>query len=694
MKRFRGAAHVGATLVMLLPPAAYAATDVPPAGSGAGEQASPDGLAEIIVTAERRSSTAQKTPATINVLSGDDLTQRGVGSLDDALSGVPGVALQANNKGMNINIRGVGTSLDSTAGDPGVNTNLDGVYLRQASTIVSGLFDVARIEVLKGPQGTLYGRNATGGVVNILTSDPEPEFGYRGSLTLGDYDLVRSEAALNVPVSSDVAIRAAFGSESHAGYLDTGQEDADRVAGRVKVLWTPNETLRVLTGFSFAHDGGEGPGSVYVTEPEGSRHAVVTHEPAGSLDQKLLTAYSTIEWDPGPVRVTFIPTYSHYAYNYLGTNYGFYSQQRSREDQGTAELRLSSPIDSNIQWVTGLYYYHDQLGSYANLIDNGIVNDQPDILTRSYAAFGDATIPITDTLRLSGGVRYTKDDRTQSGTLVTGGGTTLGPFGGELTSNATNFRVGLQYDVTPRSMLYATYATGYKAGGFVPDEPGYNTYKPEKLRSFEAGIKSRFFDSRLQLNISGFYYSYDNYQTSDLGLAHYGGLSALVFNSQGTTTIYGGEIQLSYRPWSSDQFDLALSPTKSKFGTFIIPATPVSALVNVTGLELPDTPALSGSVGYQHTWQMGSGTLTGRVETFFSTAYWLEFTHAPYSNRPGYTRTDLNLTYGSEDDRWSVGVFLRNAENSWIVTQKANTAVGDYGIQPPRTYGLTLSFRS
>ncbi len=652
------------------------------------------GVADIVVTAQRQSSTTQRTPATIEVLSASSLLARGVGTLNDALGNVSGVFLQVNNKGMNVNIRGVGTGLDAAAGDPGVNTNVDGVYLRQASTIASGLYDIDRIEVLKGPQGTLYGRNATGGAVNIITADPTFDFGYRGSITAGNYSLLRTDAAINLPVSDTLAVRAAFGSETHSGYYNTGQDDADRVAGRFKLLWKPTSTLRVLAGVSYSHDGGVGPGSISVTAPEGSRDTSTTHKPAGQLDQRFFTAFGNIDWDAGPVRVTLIPTYSNYRYDYLGTNYSFYSQQRARENQTTLELRVSSPSRSAIKWVAGAYFYADNLNNYSNLLDNGIINDQPDLETRSYAGFADATVPLNDRLRLIGGVRYTKDNRSQNNTLVIGNGVTVGPLNGKLNSDAFNFRAGAEFDLAHGIMAYGTYATGYKAGGFLPDEPGHNTFLPERLRSIEGGIKSRLFANRLQLNLAGFSYSYDNYQVSTLGQAYYGGLSALVFNAQGKTEIYGGELQATYRPTKQDELSLSLTAMHSKFGTFVIPATPVTPVTDVTGKTLPSAPGLSGTAAYQHEFLLRKGKLTARAETYFSTSYWSEFSHSAFSERPGYTRTDLNLTYWGPNDRWSIGGFVRNLENSWIVTLKANTAVGDYGLAAPRTFGVTFTVRN
>lgn len=653
-----------------------------------------DGLSleEVVVTAERRESTTQKTAATLNVVGGEELVQRGVTSLTDALAVIPAVQLQANNKGANINIRGVGTKLDSAAGDPGVNTNLDGVYLRQQSQLAAGLYDVARIEVLKGPQGTLYGRNSTGGVVNILSNDPIFDYEYRGSVTVGNYSLARYEGAFNVPLADDFAIRFAYGSERHTGYLDSGQDDADRIAGRIKMLWKPSEDFRLLVGASYSHDGGMGPGSVYATQPSDSRHAVYTHSPPGKLDSPVSTAFAQADLNLGAVTLTAIPTYSYYAYDYLGTVGGFYSQQRARERQSTMELRLTSRNESRVKWVGGLYYFDSTLANMANLVDSGIVNDQPNLGTKSYAGFFDATASVTNRFRLGAGVRYTSDERTQRSTTVTSGGTTVGPFDGDLSFDATTYRVGAQFDVAERSMLYATFATGYKAGGFYPDAPGHNTYEPEKLKSLEIGSKNRFLDDRLQANLSAYAYRYRNYQVSNLGTTSYGGLAAIVVNAQGESKVYGAELQLSYKLTENDRVDLSVANSHAEFGTFIIPAAGPSPERNLTGLEMPASPKLNGSVAYQHTWSLPSGALTARADVFYSSSYWAEFTHArpAQSHQSGYTISGVNVNYAPEDAKWWLGAFVKNLEDSRVVSQLANTANGDYSLQAPRTYGVTL----
>ena len=663
--------------------------------------ASGSSLQEVVVTASRRASTVQKTPITINVISATDISRSGVATLENVLENVPAVNLQQNNKGYDVNIRGVGTSLDSASGDPGINTNLDGVYLRQSTEITSALFDIARIEVLKGPQGTLYGRNATGGVVNVLTNDPVDHYEVSGLVSFGNYDTLHTVGVFNAPLTDHLAMRAAFSADRHDGYLSTGQDDEDNIAGRLKFLWTPLPAVRVMVGGSFSHDGGDGPGSVFATSPSNSRTGEVYngHEPPGSLNNPVTNLFGQFDWDLGPARLTFIPTLSHYDYKYLGSSFGFYSQQIQNEVQKTEELRLASPLNSPVNWVVGYYGYQDHLYNFVDLIDSGILNYEPRLDTLSNAAFADATVPVTSAFRISAGIRYTNDHKTQAGTVETAGPTVAGPFSGVLNSSAVNYRAVAEYDVTPSSLVYANISSGYKSGGFLPDEPGFNTFKPEKLTALEIGTKNRFLNNRLQVDLSAFGYEYSDYQVSDLGFAHYGGLSALVFNAQGATRIYGAEAQVTYLLTPDDEFRVSAAPLASKFGTFTIPAVTLpngptlSPAVDDTGKTLPDAPTLSGNASYQHTWHLAAGDVRGRVSTYYSTTYWAEFSHAPYSLQPGYVKLDLDLTYLPDSGRWTAGAYVNNATNRRIVTQLANTTPPTYGLEPPLTYGAVLTFK-
>ncbi|HWU03083.1 MAG TPA: TonB-dependent receptor plug domain-containing protein, partial [Novosphingobium sp.] len=200
--------------------------------------AAPVGLGEIVVTAQRRSESLQRAAVSVTALAGDALRSQAKNSVAAAILDVPAVQVQGNTNGAQIYVRGVGSNADSQLGDPAVNLNVDGVYQQETEVPTSLMFDVNRVEVLRGPQGTLYGRNATAGAVNIVTADPVlGQFSGYATLQGGNYSAIHSEAAVNVPVSDKLVVRGAFASDHHDGYLSNGDNDAAMMAGRLKVLY-------------------------------------------------------------------------------------------------------------------------------------------------------------------------------------------------------------------------------------------------------------------------------------------------------------------------------------------------------------------------------------------------------------------------------------------------------------------------
>src|SRR5258706_10387942 len=236
----RGAFGVTMTSVAAI---AYSQTAVSPATPVASSNA----LQEIVVTAERRRKNLQNAPVSITAINADELAARNITTVDDALRTVPGVALQGNANGAGIYVRGIGSGQDQAFGSPAVNLNFDGIYQQQPNIPLSSMYDIERIEVLRGPQGTLYGRNATAGSINIITTNPSNQTEAAGSIGLGNYGLKRTEAMINVPMSDAVAVRASMVTERHDGYLrPSGYNDADNTGGRLKLVIKPNRDLSVL----------------------------------------------------------------------------------------------------------------------------------------------------------------------------------------------------------------------------------------------------------------------------------------------------------------------------------------------------------------------------------------------------------------------------------------------------------------
>jgi iron complex outermembrane receptor protein len=712
-------------------PAAIANAD-----TGAGAH-----LEEIVVTAEKYETDVQKTAVSIAVLSGDEVARRGEQQLDQVLAMVGAVKVLQGQDGPTFYIRGVGTGVPSSIGDPEINLNVDGVYQSEPQFSRAGLYDVNRIEVLRGPQGTIYGRNAVAGVVNIVTNDPTFKYEASGSIGGGNYSLIQTQGALNVPLSETVAMRVAVGTENHDGYLSNGADDANVQSGRVKLLWRATDNLRVLLAADITHQGGEGEGEIQVSAPPGPPAGTAGHPPLvttpaypngtyalgdvfnsanpwtspdpGTATRRadFWSVRAQIDWDMDFGALTVIPAYRRYTYQCLNCWRSETDQNNfASERQATVEARLASKPNAPVTWLAGVYYldannpsFGDQLGigadSFANAAGNQ-VNEfgQTAFASKSYAAFGQVTYPLTPWFRLTGGARYTDDKKSETGFIsseVDGVTTvTTGDFGTSKSWNSWTYTAGVEADAAANSMVYAKVSTGYKAGGFyqgaAPD-----SYNPEHLKSYEIGSKNRFLGNRLEINVDAFYYNYHDYQVNYLGFINptsAGIFGVLTQNAQGAT-IYGADIETRYLVTSSDQFDLSIYPLHARFGSMVIPGFFGG---DYSRNVLPFAPRLSGNLGFQHSWGLPpGGGLTARIETHLETDTWVTFQESPGTREPGHSVSNAYLTYNAAGDRWSAAAYVRNLENRAVLANGQGGPVGLIAadIAPPRTYGVQLTGR-
>lgn len=297
--------------------AAVAATgEAKPAAPAAQNEAAPSAhstaIAQVVVTAQRRKENLQNAPLSVAVIGGEELAARNVTAIDDALRGIPGVALQGNANGAAIYIRGIGSGQDQATGGPAVNLNVDGLYQHQPNIPLSALYDIERVEVLRGPQGTLYGRNATAGSINIITANPTNRSEAAGSIGIGNFGLLHTEAMVNAPISDTVAVRASMVSARRTGYIHpSGYDDADTIGGRIKALFTPNKDVRLTLGSEYLSIGGVGPGAVdpLATHPD---DAWKSSAPTGVIDIKAWRLYGQLDWNLGFATLTVLPAHKNF----------------------------------------------------------------------------------------------------------------------------------------------------------------------------------------------------------------------------------------------------------------------------------------------------------------------------------------------------------------------------------------------
>jgi iron complex outermembrane receptor protein len=701
------------------------------------------GLEEIVVTATRQPETAQRTALAISVLSGSDLAERGVTQPKDLSAEVPGLSISTQGDAQ-IFIRGVGTDAANPQSDGSVAFNLDGVFISNQIAINSLFFDINRVEILKGPQGTLYGRNASGGALNVITNNPViGQSGGNVSLEVGDYGLITTEGAANLPVNDQLAFRAAYSFARHEGYLSDGYDDEKQGGVRLKALYVPIESLTALLTLDYEQQGGRGEGSVVKPAIEPSNpwlgtanpqsNALILNSPLGFLLAPVLTdgfqnnktwgASADVEWDLGFATLSLLPGYRSSPTDYRTYTPGFSFGVDEADKQYTSEIRLAHHGD-RLQWVTGLYYFNEKINysspTYQGLIGSAIGRVIP-YNTQSYAGFGEVKYEIFDGFRLIGGLRWTDDQRQIDGSqdAYFPGTTILNPAGSFDFSHTesfvkTNWKVGMEYDVLPQSLLYFTAGTGFKSGGFYPN-PGAGEYGPEELTAYELGLKNRFLDNTLEANVEAFFWNYSNHQVPHLieatspngaptGILTYG-----TFNA-GAAKIKGVEVSLKYLWTPDDTFSANAAYEDSKYETFVYSQPPGianpsstacqvgapaggSQTVDCSGFPLTRAPRFSGTLGYQHVFALPSGDrMTAAVQSHMSTNYYLAEDYIAAEKAAGYTRTNLSLTYEPMHTQIKITGYVRNVENSAVYTggieQPFVPGLFFANIMPPRTYGV------
>ena len=683
-----------------------------------------DALEQITVTAEKISEVLDKTPLSIAVVNGAAAAQHGQFQLDEVMAEVGGVKVLEAENGPTFYIRGIGTGVPPSVGDPEINLNVDGVYQSQAEFARAGLYDVDRIEVLRGPQGTLYGRNALAGVVNIVTKDPSFIFEASGSLGFGDYDLIQTQAMVNLPLNERIAIRFALETAHHDGYLTNGADDLDVQSERVKILFKPTDSVALLVAIDNTHEGGEGEGEIQVVPPPkgvatggaGLGDAILSSNPWASpdpgdaaRDTNFWSARGQLEWDLGALSLTAIAAHRQESYSCVNcwrseTDQNNYADER----QDTAELRLASPAGSAASWLAGFYYLRSsnptesqQLGPGADSFSDSSgnqVNQQGQVAfgATSFAIFAESAYPILDRLRVTAGLRYTVDGKSETAYVSseTGGvvGVSTGLFSTDHQWRSLTYAVGPDYEFSDNSMAYAKLSTGYKAGGFY-EGAAPDSYGPEHLTSYEVGDKSRFDDGRIEVDADAFFYDYHDYQVNYLGFinpTNAGIFGILTANASGAR-IYGAEVEALCQLTTNDKFDAAVYPLMSKFKTLVI-GGPFGG--NFSGFALPFAPRFSASLGYQHRFDLADQqSLTARIESRYESSSWVTFSEARGTRQPKHTVSTAYLTYGPRDGNWSVSGYVKNIENTPVLVNAQGGPAGleTADIAPPRTIGVQIS---
>ena len=474
-------------------------------------------LGEVIVTAQRTQSTEVKTPISMDVIGGEQLVKQGLVTVADLNGHAQNLSVQENYSGIQFTIRGVTNSNGSTLNDPAVAFMLDGIYIpRETTPMYLGFYDVERVEVLRGPQGTLWGRNSTGGVVNVITNSPSlKSLEFWGAASVGNYGTTNDQFVANVPISDRFAVRAAVAYDRRDSYLNKSSTDSfsmdpakGNLSGRVSALWNISDDATLNVKADYANMDNVFFAWVPVTN---FYHSPNTADPiyniqnpvyfdAGTSKQLNTNAFRQysqfgtsaqtwgispqLDWDFGPVQMTYLSSFreqhEHYVYGVpLTPTYAMPNIYVSSDQANSQELRFAAGGTGSLQAQFGLYYFREAL------YDNWSISDFPQVLHFGYlalgsdpqintskAAFAQGTYSVLPRLRLTAGLRESHDEKDYFSQSIRNlspapnpATNFVTPSFATLKSSKLTWRAGLEYDAAEHTMLYSTVSTGYKAGG-------------------------------------------------------------------------------------------------------------------------------------------------------------------------------------------------------------------------------------
>jgi iron complex outermembrane receptor protein len=694
-------------------------------------------IQEVIVTAQRTSSLESKTPVAMSVVDGAALAVAGLDRPSDIGARLPGVAINGAADGLRITIRGVSNADATEKGEPSAAFMMDGVYIARPHGQNLDFLDVDRIEVLRGPQGTLYGRNTTAGVVNVISRAPTARFEGAAGVEMGNHGSRKADAVLNVPVSDAIALRAAVSTNRRDSLLRNAQgtphtlgQDRDTTTGRLSAKFALGSSASLLLRLdrSVQRDNND------VIVPDTNFYqGIETGNPvlydAGTV-ARLTNAFvppntvpeqghsrrastglgAEFSWDLGPATLHYLGAHRRFDHDFLVNYYyrivpGFALGVRQDFDgsfeQASHELRLATNGKGPLSAQAGVYWFREEMAQLATFRDLELIGLPPyyvfpsnPVASNSRALFGQVTWRAFDSLRLTAGARRTEDRKSRYGSTnlqqeqVFNPATDIAlPNAAALATGKTTWRLGAEFDLAPSTMAYATLSTGYKSGGFndgaAPDPT--LVYRPETLKAYELGIKTRFWANRATLNLSAYRYAYDNLQLS--GVAMVQGVPRFVTANAGAASVKGLEAEGVLKPVAAGRLSYTLAFTDAHYLAY----SP-DGVHSWAGYKLDRAPRAVFTLGYEHGLQLRDGVVKAGVFSRSSSESTIGVPSQLLRYRiPGRTETDMRLGYEPVGSPWSVLLRVKNLQN-----KVEPVTIDSFGMtvpSEPRAVALRVDYR-
>jgi iron complex outermembrane receptor protein len=711
--------------------------NVDPGAPAADDTADTTGIDDIIVTATRREESLQRVPVSVSAVTADSLEKAGIGNTRELTATMPGLNFSRVNSAMQPVIRGIGTRATGIGDESGNGVYIDGIYQADSNAAQIDLVNIERVEVLRGPQGTLFGRNSTGGVVNIITSKPQFETLGRVKLSYGRFDQREASGYVTTGLSDKVAIDLSAFYHRDDGFLyDIGMQK--HVGGRKshqfrsRLLITPTDALTItLTGSNAKIDESamsykqpfngsdisrslsRNPNTLIASEPW---QVALSFPLTQRVNTNQVSAVISYAFDPFTIEnsSSFQRTRVDLDLDQNSTPFdiGRTTQNNYGSNNFLNELRLISNGGGPLDYTAGIFFidgYSKNPALFTAAPSTAVPNNlyaRQDV--RSVAGYGEVTWHFAEGWKLVAGGRYTTEHRDFVGN-TTRGGVLLSQVDTDATFNRFTYRAILQKDVDGFGNFFLSYSTGFKSGVFN----GFSTaatskpVRPERVRSIEGGIKSDPLPW-LRVNLSGFHYSYSDIQQT----ARDPDTALVILLNAARARLYGGELEITARPAPSLNLRAFGTLLNAKFTSFpgaqifnprfenqtaiggsaLTPIGNLAAIADVSGNRMIRAPKLTLGASVDYTKETSAGDFGIALNAYHSAKYYWDV--ANRLAQPGYVTLSGEISWTSPSDALRVSLWGKNLTNEVIYGSLTPTGNDDSAVfDKPRTFGVTAEFR-
>jgi iron complex outermembrane receptor protein len=668
-------------------------------------------LDEIVVTAQRRSERLQDVPIAVTAISGETADVLGVRDTESLNFATPGLNLARGTYKATVFLRGVGSFNQTAAAENSVAFYVDGVYMQSQQAAVLEFNNVDRVEVLKGPQGTLFGRNATGGVIHVITRRPSFDPSVEATVGYANYDRFESgvyaTSGFSDSVAADIAVRYSTQDEGLGENQVTGNDVyTSRFFGaRSKVLLLAGEDTEITFAGDYMRFKDQAGTALHI--PQGSLGLDGSGYPGFYNTNESFDGYSTsrqyggsvhVDHDFGPTRFVSITAYRDVRGKFL------IDQDRAPipairletvevNKTFTQEFQLQSGSDSQLTWIAGAFFLHDKNGYLPLTVNRTVQYVEAVQKTRSYALFGQATYPLTTTTNVTGGLRFTRDEREMDGLIQSPQGNTI--YDGTLkdTFEEPTWRLSLDHRFTDDVLGYVSYNRGFKSGIFSGSNPTQLAVNPEILDAYEIGVKTEWLDRRLRVNAAVFRYDFDDLQFSAVNQGQ-----TSLFNAA-DARITGGELEITAVPVSNLTVQATLSVLDGEYrkfpGAVVFAPAPAGGnqqlVIDASGFESVQTPPVTASLGVTYDIPIAEGGWSFGALYYYNDGFYWNVDRRLHED--SYHIVNGSIRYRTPSGRFDVTVWGKNLlDEKYSNYTNSNGQADQVSPAAPRTYGVLFGF--